>query len=175
MGYIKYKEKKYKTVRIDITKSSDFNALLKEFHNMYFTDLDSKLEHIRYAILELVNNSIRAHKEQKTNAPITIRFSVYDKYLEIIIRDSGGGFDIGRLPYDINRDVSDIDLNDSSFQDYREKHNYNRFGMGLLVTKRTFDYFHISFHDKEENDIPWDKEKTVGTIITMRSNYSNEP
>ena len=65
MGYIKYKEKKYKTVKIDLSKSSDFNALLKEFHNMYFTDLDSKLEHIRYAILELVNNSIRAHKEKK--------------------------------------------------------------------------------------------------------------
>ena len=45
---------------------------------------------------------------------------------------------------------------------------------GLLVTKRTFDYFHIAFHDKEGNDIPWDKQKTIGTIITMRSNYSNE-
>ncbi|OQY34033.1 MAG: hypothetical protein B6241_06005 [Spirochaetaceae bacterium 4572_59] len=174
MGYIKYKEKKYNLVSIKLSKSSDFNALLKEFHTLFFSGLDKKVEHIRYAILELVNNSIRAHKELDRNDPITISFSMNDNFLTILIKDAGGGFNTSDLPYDINQDVSDIDMNNSSFQDYREKHSYKRFGMGLLLTKKTFDSFKITFYGNDGKECPWEQGVSRGTIIEMRSRIENE-
>jgi anti-sigma regulatory factor (Ser/Thr protein kinase) len=172
MGYIKYKAKNYKTVCIKLSSSSDFNDLLKEFHALSFSKLEKKIENIRYAILELVNNAMRAHKECNSDAQILLDFSMNDEFLKIQIKDAGGGFDISLLPYDLNQNISDIDMNNPSFQDYREKHGYKRFGMGLLVTKRTFDYFNISFYDKRGSIVPWKKESVVGTIVEMRSNIS---
>ena len=172
MGYIKYKAKNYKTVCIKLSAGSDFNALLKEFHALSFSKLENRIENIRYAILELVNNSIRAHKERKSNELILLDFALHDEYLSISIKDAGGGFNPARLPYDINRDVSEIDMNNSSFQEYRERHAYNRFGMGLLVTKRTFDSFNLSFYDRNGALVPWQEGVVVGTIIEIRSNIS---
>ena len=172
MGYIKYKAKKYKTVCIKLSGTSDFNALLKEFNALSFCPLEDKIENIRYAILELVNNSIRAHKESGSSGLILLDLAINQDFLKISIKDSGGGFDTECLPYDINQDISLIDMNAPSFQEYREKHGYNRFGMGLLVTKRTFDYFDITFYDKSGAAVPWERGAVVGTIIEMRSYIS---
>ena len=174
MGYIKYKQKKYKTITIRLSKDSDFSVLLKEFHQLEFPELKSDIEHIRYAVLELVNNSIRAHKEQNTAERILLRFTLEEEHLLTIIKDAGGGFDISVLPYDINHDVSQIDLNAPSFQQYREENDYNRFGMGLLVTKRTFDDFNITFYTGEREDVHWGEENILGTIITLRSRYNEQ-
>ncbi len=174
MGYIKYKEKKYKSVTIKLSQNSDFNDLLREFNQLYFTDVGAEMEHIRYAVLELVNNSIRAHKERISHELITLKFRMETHDLLIVIKDAGGGFDTSVLPYNIHDDVTDIDMNSISFQDYREKHGYNRFGMGLLVTKRTFHDFLISFYDNQGESQDWRKGKTIGTIITLRSRFNDE-
>jgi len=174
MGYIKYKDKKYKTVTIRLTKSTEFSSLLKEFHQIYFTGLDKKMEHIRYAVLELVNNSIRAHQERDEQAPITLQFILSDQDLLIIMKDRGGGFDTGRLPYDISEPVDHIDLNNPDFQAYRERHGYHRFGMGLLVAKRTFDDFVLKFHARGKEELSWTEGRTEGTILEMRSTISHE-
>ncbi len=174
MGYIKYKDKKYKTVTIKLSRNSDFNALLKEFNMLYFTDIGAEMEHIRYAVLELVNNSIRAHKERNVNDRIILNFMMQPEALQIKITDAGGGFDTAGLPYDIHDDVSQIDLNNEAFQAYREKHGYNRFGMGLLVTKRTFHDFSITFYDARGEQESWKAGETIGTIITMRSLFNEQ-
>ena len=174
MGYIKYKEKKYKSATIKLSRDSDFNALLKEFNRLFFSGIGNKIEHIQYAVLELVNNSIRAHKEQNTSEYIILNFHMETDALTIRIKDAGGGFDTSTLPYDIHNDVNDIDMNNHSFQEYRERHGYNRFGMGLLVTKRTFHEFLISFYDEEGEKESWSEGTTIGTIITMRSRFDDE-
>lgn len=171
MRYIKHNGKKYKSVLIRLSSETDFSEILDEFHSIFISGMEEKkLENIRYSLLELVNNSIRAHKERQCDDFITLRFSVEGKELIIVLQDRGGGFDKSGLPYDLDDDVHDIDINDDSFMDYRERHGYNRFGMGLLVTKRTFDSFVLSFLDKEGVlTRGYNKGETAGTHIELRS------
>ncbi len=171
MGYIKYNGKKYRSVLIRLSSKTDFSEILDEFHNLFFNGIDEKkLENIRYSLLELVNNSIRAHKEMKSDELITLRFSMEEREILTILEDRGGGFDKSRLPYDLDQDVHDIDINDDSFMAYREEHGYHRFGMGLLVTKRTFDSFVLKFIDSGgELTSDFNKGETAGTHIELRS------
>ena len=157
-----------------LSSETDFSGILDEFHNLFFNGIDEKhLENLRYSLLELVNNSIRAHRERRTDELITLRFSIEDNELIIILQDRGGGFDKSGLPYDLDKDVKDIDINDDSFMEYREKHGYHRFGMGLLVTKRTFDSFKLMFVDREGVlTLEYDKEETAGTHIELRSHLT---
>ena len=171
MGYIKHNGKKYKSVLIRLSSKTDFSGILDEFHNLFISGLDEKkLENIRYSLLELVNNSIRAHKEKQCADYITLRFAMEESELLIILQDRGGGFDKSGLPYDLDQEVHDIDINDDSFMAYREKYGYHRFGMGLLVTKKTFDSFILNFINKEGVLTPaYDKDETAGTHIELRS------
>jgi anti-sigma regulatory factor (Ser/Thr protein kinase) len=171
MGYIKHNEKKYKTVLLKISKETDFSLILKEFHNIYFNGVDEKrLENIRYSLLELVNNSIRAHKERQEKGNILLRFSMTDEELIITLQDMGGGFSKKNLPYDLDQEVQNIDINNQNFLEYREKHGYHRFGMGLFITKKTFDSFILKFVDMEDNLMDdYVKDCTKGTYIELRS------
>jgi len=39
--------------------------------------------------------------------------------------------------------------------------------MGLIVAKRLFPVFNISFYDEKENEVPFNPGKVVGTRINM--------
>jgi len=171
MGYIKHNGKKYKSILLRIDRNTDFSVILKEFHNIYFFGIDEKkLENIRYSLLELVNNSIRAHKEKEENGDIQLRFRMTPEELIISLEDKGGGFDKKNLPYDLDQEVKDIDINNQDFLEYREKHGYHRFGMGLLITKRTFDAFILKFTDAQGVRMDdYDKDRSAGTYIELRS------
>jgi len=171
MGYIKHNGKKYKSILLRIDRNTDFSIILKEFHNIYFFGVDEKkLENIRYSLLELVNNSIRAHREREENGEIQLRFRMTTKELIISLEDKGGGFNKMKLPYDLDQEVKNIDINNQDFLEYREKHGYHRFGMGLLITKRTFDAFILQFTDAGGNRMEdYDNDRTRGTYIELRS------
>ena len=171
MGYIKHNGKKYKSVSLRISRSTDFSAILEEFHNIFFSGVDDKkLENMRYALLELVNNSIRAHKEKNQDGIINLSFKMSPDELIIKLCDEGGGFDKRDLPYDLDQKISDIDINNQDFLDYREKHGYHRFGMGLYITKKTFDAFILKFTEPDGvlSD-HYKKNITTGTCIELRS------
>ncbi len=171
MGYLKHKGKKYTSILLRISRKTDFSSFLGELHQIYLSGVDEKkLENGRYALLELVNNSIRAHRERKEDAPILLRIKLTDTEVVTTLEDRGGGFDKTRLPYDIDRDVKEIDINNQEFLKYREDHDYQRFGMGLLISKKTFDSFKIVFigPDGEHQEI-YEKGKTIGTLIETRS------
>jgi anti-sigma regulatory factor (Ser/Thr protein kinase) len=171
MGYIKHNGKKYKSVILRVSRSTDFSVLMEQFNNMDFTGFDdNKLENIRHSLLELVNNSIRAHKERQEDAVIILRFTMTPQELIIILQDKGGGFDKKSLPYDIDLDVNDIDIKNQYLKDYREKHGYIRFGMGLFITKKAFDTFILKFtaSDGSLND-RYEKGISTGTFIELRS------
>ncbi|MDC7236002.1 MAG: ATP-binding protein [Spirochaetales bacterium] len=171
MGYLKHKGKKYTSVVLKISKNTDFSRILDELHQIFLAGInEKKIENIRYSLLELVNNSIRAHKEQKENRDILLRFKLAGQELIITLRDWGGGFDKSRLPYDLDQDVQKIDINDQNFLEYREVHGYQRFGMGLLITKKTFDRFKLSFTDHQGNIRDnYEEGQTAGTVIELRS------
>ena len=135
--YLSFHGKKYRTVRLHIRPDADFNDILSELNDIEVIKIEISSEQIMYAILELLNNSLRAHKEKGIEKKILTQFSVNDGKLHVKIQDWGGGFDISSLPYNLNEQTDDVDTNSGTFQEYREEHGYMRFGIGLYIVKKT--------------------------------------
>jgi anti-sigma regulatory factor (Ser/Thr protein kinase) len=167
--YIRYRGKKYRSVRLHIRTDADFNDILKELNEIELADVPISSEQIMYAILELINNSLRAQKEKRVRKKIFSEFSLAeDDRLFITIRDWGGGFDIAKLPYDLSASAEDVDTNSETFQNYREEHGYMRFGIGLYVVKKTFDSFKLYFIDEKLKPVRWESGKARGTCIELQ-------
>ena len=66
-----------------------------------------------------------------------------------------------------------IDTENREFQKYRERSQYKRFGMGLVIARRLFPEFKVSFYDENDSVVDYEPGKVVGTRIEMgmRPNY----
>lgn len=172
MHLLKYKTDSYKNLIFNISDNAPLNAILKCI-NIVESGISCELqEHIFYSIMELVNNSLRAQKLLNIiDKPIKLKFTTTEKTLIISISDSGGGFDINELPYNILEPVKLIDQQGPSFQAYREKYEYKRFGMGILTARKLFDHFSIAFLNNGVIGDEYLKGKTEGTVITMGVNW----
>jgi anti-sigma regulatory factor (Ser/Thr protein kinase) len=124
-------------------------------------------ENVKFALLELISNSLRAHRERGVREPVHTVLRFEDGHLTVTIRDSGGGFDPSTLPYDLDGDVQAVDPNDASFQEYQKRNNFQRFGMGLLVARRVFPSFSLAFVDAEGRSVRWGEGAVSGTMIRM--------
>ncbi|MDA3851248.1 MAG: ATP-binding protein [Spirochaetaceae bacterium] len=167
MKNILYQGKRYNHLNINISANAPFNAILNQINQIYIEPIGISQEHISYAILELLNNSLRAHREKHIDKNITVKAQSKGKFVLFIIKDWGGGFDVSELPYDINEEHEKIDVESDQFQLYREKHQYRRFGMGLLSTRRVFQEFEIKFYDGTGQLGPYKKDFTSGTVIKL--------
>ncbi|RKX75860.1 MAG: ATP-binding protein [Spirochaetes bacterium] len=165
--YIEFKKKYCRRLKLNIDPEAKFSEILKILTQLNFPGSPVKSEHITYAVLELINNSMRAHRDKNIREKINADFEVKNSVLHIRLRDWGGGFNPENLPYDLYTNPEKIDLNTKKFQEYRKKHGYTRFGMGLYVVKKTFSSFRLYFIDKEGNTVPWDPDKTAGTCIEL--------
>jgi len=152
---------------MNIRGDAPFHEILKKVNGLTIPESPHDDEHTRYAILELINNALRAHREKGIKDNIKTELKVKDDSLDIRITDRGGGFDIGKLPYDIAEPVNEIDTNSGRFQDYREHNQYKKFGMGLIIARRLFSVFKISFYDRDEEDVQFSNTEVVGTRIDM--------
>jgi sensor histidine kinase regulating citrate/malate metabolism len=165
--HITFREKNYRTVRLHIRPKADFSDILKVLNSIDFSFDSMSGEQVMYAVLELLNNSLRAHKEKEIRKDILTEFSVRDNSLHIKVQDWGGGFDISKLPYDLYENVDTINTNNESFQEYREHHGYIRFGIGLYVVRKTFSSFNLFFIDEQEQPAKWDSGNVRGTCIEL--------
>lgn len=165
--HIMFRDKKYRSVRLHIRPYADFSDILKVLNMIEFPSASMSGEQVMYAVLELLNNSLRAHKEKEIEREILTEFSVTDGKLYIKVRDWGGGFDTSNLPYNLHEDVDNINTNDESFQEYREHHGYIRFGIGLYVVRKTFSTFNLYFIDEREFPADWESGKVQGTCIEL--------
>ena len=173
MRHIVFQGRKYKRVIMNISGDAPFHEILKKVNGLTIPDGPHDDEHMRYAVLELINNSLRAHREKGITDKILTEYRVEGDGLKIAIKDKGGGFDLTKLPYDIRESVEEVDTNDSRFQEYREANQYKRFGMGILVAKRLFPQFTISFYDEDGNDIPYTPGGVEGTRIDMGMGWND--
>jgi light-regulated signal transduction histidine kinase (bacteriophytochrome) len=171
--YIKYKDTLYKRVNIRIDPTVEFNDILFTLNSLGFKDCEANAEQVTFALLELINNSLRAHREKNITHSIHLIFEALDDCLHIIVQDWGGGFDPQQLPYELFQDPSSIDTNNAIFQRYRENHNYLRFGMGIYVVKKTFETFNLYFIDEKENRVNWESGKTAGTLVELTIGHNN--
>jgi anti-sigma regulatory factor (Ser/Thr protein kinase) len=168
MRYLKYKDEMYRSLIFNISDKAPFNAILKCI-NLVDSGISHELEeHIYYSTMELVNNSLRAHREKGISSrPVRVKVSAEEEFLVIEILDYGGGFNRDDLPYDYQLPPEKVNTDDFSFQRYREKYEYRRFGMGILTARQTADDFSLQFHRKGEKSEVYREGETEGTIVTM--------
>lgn len=170
---MKYGGNAYRTLKMNIDPRAEFNQILAVLSGISFIGGDINQEHVIYAILELINNSLRAHREKLVERPIHLRLTVSEKGLSIVIRDFGGGFDPKRLPFDIDAPVSSVDTNNESFQKYREGYGYKRFGIGLYIARKIFHSFKIFFFNSRGESAEYEENSTDGTQIEMMEKWSS--
>ena len=168
MHHLVYKNELYRNLIFNISDKAPLNAILKYINLVESGILSEKEEHILYSTMELLNNALRAQKETGCrNCPVRLKFSADDEYLTIEIKDSGGGFDPAILPYDLSTPPFEVDLESPTFQRYREKYEYKRFGMGILTARQLADIFKLQFHGRGEKSDRFVEGLTEGTIVTM--------
>ena len=156
-----------RTVRMTVSPKADFRQIIHTFDSIDMPPARVSAENIRFAILELVNNSLRAHREKGESRDILVDLTLADGRLSVAIRDFGGGFDPRRLPYDVEADPAGLDVHSRPFEEYQKQNGYKRFGMGIFVAKKTFDHFHLQFLDERDMPSPFVPGRIVGTLITL--------
>ena len=159
--------KQSRTIRLTVSPHADFRQVIRILGDIGIPPTRVSDEHIRFAILELLNNSIRAHREKSEPRDICVDMTAADSQLVVAIRDFGGGFDPRKLPYDLEADPATLDLRSPPFEEYQKKNGYKRFGMGIYVAKKTFDVFRLVFLDAQDRQAPWGPGRVVGTLITL--------
>ena len=167
--------KKYRRIRLAVHPKAPFRNVLRVLEGLELPDTGMNAEHIKYALLEMINNSLRAHRNNDIGESVCIHFELLDppqRCVRIAVRDRGPGFDPQSLPYSLEEDPASIDLDSSVFREYRKKNNYQRFGMGLPLVLRTFDTFSIEFLDEDGKTISWNPEHVRGTSITVSKNVT---
>ena len=167
--YIEYKNTKCKKLVFRISPQTPFQKILAKLNAVNFVGCPISSEHITYSVLELLNNSLRAQREKNSSEPILLKFQEIQEGFNIYLRDWGGGFDINPLPYDINAQVDKIDIHNKDFEEYRQAHEYLRFGLGLYLARKTFPYFSLSFINPYEEPVEWNPELTAGTVIELHT------
>ncbi len=156
-----------RSVRLAVSPRADFRQVIHTFDAIAMPRTRVSVENIRFAILELVNNSLRAHRERGEERDILVSMTVAAGRFSVAIRDFGGGFDPGRLPYRLDDDPAGLDLHSPPFEEYQKRNGYKRFGMGIIVAKKTFDSFHLQFLDERDMPSPFVPGRIVGTLITL--------
>jgi anti-sigma regulatory factor (Ser/Thr protein kinase) len=165
-GHLEFKERSSRRIVLHIHPAADFREILTVVHAIRLPQFVPNEENVKYAILELLNNSLRAHRERKVDRRISTMFVTAESRLEVSVKDFGGGFDPKSLPYDLAGDTSEVDHTSEAFQEYQRRNEYLRFGMGLLVARKTFDDFALSFFDEREEPVEWGTGPVCGTLIT---------
>ena len=169
-NYFDFQNKQSEQVTVNIHPEADFREVLQTLESIHFPDFVENVENIKYAVLELISNSLRAHRERRVERQVIALFRAADTRVDIEVKDFGGGFDPGRLPYPIDAPAEEVDLTSTAFEKYQEKHKFARFGMGLLVTKKTFPFFQVIFFDEEGNPVQWGACQVIGTVIRVSTN-----
>jgi anti-sigma regulatory factor (Ser/Thr protein kinase) len=154
-------------IALAINPRGDFREVLKSIDSVCFPDFVSNPDNLRFAVLELISNSLRAHRESGADEAISVEFRCRDRHIEVEIRDFGGGFDPARLPYDLAADPAGVNHNSAAFEEYRERHKNRRFGMGLLVARKTFPGFSLGFFDRQHRAVSWGEASVWGTLIRL--------
>lgn len=169
-NYFDFQSQQSDQVTVSIHPKADFRDVLQTLESIHFPDFIGNAENIKYAVLELISNSLRAHREKKVDKQVIAVFRAVDTKVDIEVKDYGGGFDPDRLPYPLEAPAEEIDQTSTAFEEYQVEHQYLRFGMGLLITKKTFPFFQLVFFDEREKPVKWGQSAITGTMIRVSTN-----
>jgi anti-sigma regulatory factor (Ser/Thr protein kinase) len=163
--HLEFEERSSTRIVLHVHPQAAFREVLKVIQAIRLPGFVANEDNVKYAVLELLNNSLRAHREKNVDRSIRTAFQAAAGLLRVSVKDYGGGFDPDSLPYRLDEDASRIDHTGPAFQEYQKRYAYLRFGMGLLVAKRTFTELRVSFFDEAEKPVPWGRGPVWGTLI----------
>jgi anti-sigma regulatory factor (Ser/Thr protein kinase) len=161
------RSRRCRQLRLNIHPAAEYRRILDVLNCLELPTSLGNPENVKFAVLELISNSLRAHRERRVEQQVLTMLRYEDGYLTVTIRDFGGGFDPYSLPYDLEGDVRAVDPNGSRFLEYQKRNNFQRFGMGLLVARRVFPDFSLVFLDAEGRPVRWGEGQVSGTFIQM--------
>jgi len=168
-----FRGKPLSSVRFKIPPAGSFGTVLRTFNNLEYPVRNISFEQINFAILELLSNSLRAHREKAVEEPVLIEMYTNAERFLVRIIDRGGGFDPAKLPYQFDQDVESINLMSEAFTKYRETYDNSRFGMGFIATRRVFPGFKLYFYNKNLKPCQWPDKQLVGTIVELNIPFEN--
>ena len=128
MNYIVYKGNCYTELFIHFSPKLNGSDFFKILELIDFPVKESDNIILRYALTELVTNSLRALHERKIDKEVSVDLMVSGNFLKIIVTDFGGGFDLSILPIDINDESKKPDFTSLKFQEWPR---------GLATSRRT--------------------------------------
>jgi anti-sigma regulatory factor (Ser/Thr protein kinase) len=166
-SYIVFRSRSVKSLSLSFSPAAEFRSVVDTFGEIEYPRLPVNSDLVSFALLELVSNSIRAHREQRVTEPVAVTLNAAGEEFHVVVLDSGRGFDPSRLPYDLAAPVTDVDIMGDAFAAYRDVHGGSRFGMGLYVAKKTFPRFSLEFVDAHEQPCPWFSGAIKGTRIEL--------
>jgi len=167
--YIIYGKKKYESLKISFSKENEIKDILVTLIELSIPLPTIDANNWEFVVLELMTNAHRASLEKNTDQKIYLNLKIENGQFTTMICDGAGGFDINSLPYDISLPADKIDVFSSSFEDYRLKNDYKRFGLGLFSAKKFGDWFDIYFVNSKHEKLPeYQPGKTYGTVIVFR-------
>jgi anti-sigma regulatory factor (Ser/Thr protein kinase) len=161
------RSRRCRQLRLNIHPSAEYRKVLDILNSLNLPASIGNPENVKFAVLELISNSLRAHREKQVQEQVSTVLRFEDGHLTVTIRDFGGGFDPYSLPFDLEGDVRAVDPNGNRFQEYQKRNSFQRFGMGLLVARRVFPGFSLVFLDAAGRQVRWGKATVSGTLIRL--------
>jgi len=158
---LEFDGKKCDNIKMTYTKDVDTFHILNYLNKLKFPFSETDENLAKYVVIELLNNSIRASSERGSVNPIKMFLGIESERLTICVKDGAGGFNLKKLPFDINNKIEEINIISDSFVTYREEKKYNRFGLGLYFAKIWADEFQLDFIDDNENPIIYKEDGSV--------------
>ncbi len=168
---ITFNEKKCNKVKFKCKSGTSTVHVLEILDKIKFPLPLVEEETLKFLILELLTNSLRASDEIKSAVPVETYIEINGNDLIITVQDGAGGFDTSVLPYEISQEPSHIDILSEDFIKYREQYGFERFGMGLYSVKVWSDKFDLCFVDDAGNCVDYKGAGSVnGTRISFQKN-----
>jgi sensor histidine kinase regulating citrate/malate metabolism len=166
-SYIVYRSQQLESLLLSFSPDEEFRGIVDSFSEIGYPPLPVNPELVSFALLELVSNSIRAHREKGVPDKVNVSLRAEGGLLRATVLDAGRGFDPSLLPYDLDAAPDDVDIMSDGFSSYRQRHGGSRFGMGIYVAKKTFRSFSLCFVDSQSSPCPWFSGKVRGTRIEL--------
>jgi len=174
-AYLEFHDRQFRDLSLRFSPDQEFREIVDAVRSVRLPPLSVNSELAAFSVLELLSNSLRAHRERGIREEVRLKYILGPDCLEIEIVDSGRGFDPSRLPYRLDDPPDRVDPTSAAFAEYRMAHGSGRFGMGLLAARRTFPDFSLSFVDKALCPCPWFSGLVRGTRILLSAPLGLEP
>ncbi len=79
-----FRKKRCRKVKISIKPVVEFKQVLDALDDLELPETDAKPQDIKYAVLEMINNSIRVHRDHGIDEPLSVIFEFVNPGLIIV-------------------------------------------------------------------------------------------